>query len=363
MDDLAIITERNRTFVHHTQTIVNTHIPYIGLLKDKHELFRRTITGHEIGRGGNGVVYQLIDAQNKVALPLVLKRVISSNSKIIDHYIGMHSRVMDVIGESDCNTLLDIIALRSMRKDDGLFVADTIMHRMDGDLHDILYHISASGFYSDAVQSLAHATRDLAEGLSQLHRSGLCHMDVKDLNIMLRRNDSGNGQFDFDAQLGDFDALSFINNPHDSCVGQCGTPEFMPPELVTNPQPVSYSDRCDWWSVGMVIVRSMLSIQMSSDFIDKLQHKYPCCRKDGDRLLIGNIHNQQFLDIIVSDITGHIIMSDQVMAEKNLLHHPPDEHRLVVGVMCDLITLLLVVDPSQRAGYNVVSQKLASINK
>lgn len=100
------------------------------------------------------------------------------------------------------------------------------------------------------VYTEKHA-RDLArrmlEGIQFLHDRGIAHRDIKPENLLLMDEHS-----DTQLKLADFGfARRFDqNDPDASMKTKCGTPAFVPPELVLGRR---YGPKCDVWSAGCTL--------------------------------------------------------------------------------------------------------------
>ena len=77
--------------------------------------------------------------------------------------------------------------------------------------------------------------------LDILHKNNIMHRDIKPDNLMI----------DSEGYLKMIDfGLARILNPNQLAYTQCGTPDYMSPEVV---QGHNYSYSSEWWSVGIVI--------------------------------------------------------------------------------------------------------------
>lgn len=100
------------------------------------------------------------------------------------------------------------------------------------------------------VYTEKHA-RDLArrmlESIQFLHTKGIAHRDIKPENLLLMDEDS-----DTQLKLADFGfARKFdLKDPDRSMKTKCGTPAFVPPELVLGRK---YGPKCDIWSAGCTL--------------------------------------------------------------------------------------------------------------
>lgn len=100
--------------------------------------------------------------------------------------------------------------------------------------------------------------RDLArrmlESIQFLHERGIAHRDIKPENLLLMDERS-----DTKLKLADFGfARRFdLNNQEKSMKTKCGTPAFVPPELVLGRR---YGPKCDVWSAGCTLVSALFSL-------------------------------------------------------------------------------------------------------
>ena len=106
------------------------------------------------------------------------------------------------------------------------------------------------------VYTEKHA-RDLAkrmlESIQFLHERGIAHRDIKPENLLLMDEHS-----DTQLKLADFGfARKFdMENPDGSMQTKCGTPAFVPPELVLGRK---YGPKCDVWSAGCTLFMLLVS--------------------------------------------------------------------------------------------------------
>ena len=93
-------------------------------------------------------------------------------------------------------------------------------------------------------QRAQYFTLKIALGISDLHKRGIVHRDIKLLNVFVGR--------DKDApkvKIGDFD-LACKLKPKEMTAQVCGTLDFMSPEVV---QEHYYSFKTDVWSLGVIL--------------------------------------------------------------------------------------------------------------
>ncbi|KAL7478329.1 hypothetical protein ACHAW6_004101 [Cyclotella cf. meneghiniana] len=92
--------------------------------------------------------------------------------------------------------------------------------------------------------------RDLARRMLQsiqfMHERGIAHRDIKPENLLIMSEHD-----DTDMKLADFGfARRFSLNDPDKMTTKCGTPAFVPPELVSS---IPYGPKCDIWSAGCTL--------------------------------------------------------------------------------------------------------------
>jgi len=114
------------------------------------------------------------------------------------------------------------------------------------------------------VYTEKHA-RDLAkrmlESIAFLHSKGIAHRDIKPENLLLMDENS-----DTQLKLADFGFARKFNmdRPDDSMKTKCGTPAFVPPELVLGRK---YGPKCDVWSAGCTLFMLLVSLCCAGGFI------------------------------------------------------------------------------------------------
>ncbi|EER13363.1 serine/threonine protein kinase, putative [Perkinsus marinus ATCC 50983] len=111
---------------------------------------------------------------------------------------------------------------------------------------------------------------DIARGLQHLHHLGVLHRDIKPTNILLTSDPDrmarmdgshyvlGSGQKGLRAMVSDFGTAELAaGGTSESHTGFTGTVEFTAPEVLRaaflNPDKVVYDERCDMWSLGIVL--------------------------------------------------------------------------------------------------------------
>ena len=107
----------------------------------------------------------------------------------------------------------------------------------------LLERLATKGLYSEAVT--AQCIRSIAEALAYCHEKGVVHRDLKPENILLSDDTD-----DATIKLADFGLSKLYNAETEMMFTQCGTPEFVAPEVMGG---TGYSMACDIWSLGVMM--------------------------------------------------------------------------------------------------------------
>lgn len=86
----------------------------------------------------------------------------------------------------------------------------------------------------------------LLEAVAFCHRKNIAHRDLKPENLLLLNNES-----DSEVKLADFGFAKQTDpkKPDNCLTTQCGTPEYVAPEIIAG---VSYGTKVDMWSLGVI---------------------------------------------------------------------------------------------------------------
>lgn len=106
---------------------------------------------------------------------------------------------------------------------------------------DLFFHLSRCGCFPEAMAKFYAAEIILA--LIHLHEQGIVYRDLKPENIML--------DVDGHVKLADFGlAKEGVTSELNGTYTMCGTPEYLPPEILNR---AGHGTAVDWWNLGMVI--------------------------------------------------------------------------------------------------------------
>lgn len=185
-----------------------------------------------LGRGGFGCVFLVRHGTQRYAL----KRV--SKGLTVKLEATEHLR-----WERDLLMMLDtpfITHLHRTYKDDQ-YIYFLLEAALGGDLYK-LSQCHPEVFTADRPRGYATAfyAACIIAGLEHLHERRIAFRDLKPENVML--DEQGYGK------IIDMGLARFVVG---KTYTQCGTPDYMPPEVIDPPHAHSLS--CDWWALGVVV--------------------------------------------------------------------------------------------------------------
>ena len=190
----------------------------------------------ELGKGGMGTVYKVFDNEikEKIALKL-LKPEVAADEETIERFRN-EMKLARKIGHKYVCRMYDL-----GRAEENYFIT---MEYVPGE--DLKSFIRRSGQLT--VGKAVYVSRQVLEGLTEAHRLGVVHRDLKPQNIMIDRE--GN------ARIMDFGIARSLKAKGITGAGvMIGTPEYMSPEQA---EVKDVDQRSDIYSFGVILYEMLV---------------------------------------------------------------------------------------------------------
>lgn len=165
----------------------------------------------------------------------------------------------------------------------------------------------------------------MLEACSWLHGRGLCHRDFKPENLILASKDD-----DTTIHLVDFGLAAHVDDER-AMKSQCGTPQFLAPEIVEGNPP--YGPKTDCWAVGVIAYNLLHGLPPFDPYNDMDQGAlFDDIRRNNwkfDPVTFDHVSDEA-KDLIAKLMTKDV--ESRLTAEQALLHpwFQMGEHALVV---------------------------------
>jgi len=209
----------------------------------------------ELGKGGMGRVYKVLDKETKERIALkLIKPEIASDRKTIDRFKNELTTARKIRHKNVCG-------MYYLGEDKGRPYI-TMEHVSGEDLKS-----SIRRFGNLPTGKAISIARQICEGLEEAHSLGIVHRDLKPNNIMI--DDYGN------ARIMDFGIARSIKGKSITGSGvMIGTPEYMSPEQVEGKD---VDERSDLYSLGVILyemVTGRLPFEGETPLSVAHKHKY-----------------------------------------------------------------------------------------
>jgi serine/threonine-protein kinase len=208
----------------------------------------------EIGKGGMGKVYKVLDKEvnAKIALKLI-KPEIATDKKVIERFRNELRMARDIAHKNVCR-------MYDLNKEDSSYFIT--MEYVDGE--DLKGLIRKMGRLSSG-QAISIA-KQVCDGLTEAHKLGVVHRDLKPQNIMIDR--------DGNARIMDFGIARSLSAKGITGAGvMIGTPDYMSPEQVEGKET---DQRSDIYSLGIILyemVTGRVPFEGDTPFTIGVKHK------------------------------------------------------------------------------------------
>ena len=208
----------------------------------------------ELGTGGMGKVYRAYDTKIKVEVALkILKPEIAADKKTIERFSSEIRLSRDITHKNVCR-------MHDMNEEEGTQYI-TMEYVSGEDLKSFIKRVGQL-----PAGKVISITEQICDGLSEAHRLGVIHRDLKPQNIMIDKE--GN------AKIMDFGIARSLKAEGITREGAIiGTPEYMSPEQVEGKES---DQRSDIYSLGIIMyemVTGQVPFQGDTPFSIAMKHK------------------------------------------------------------------------------------------
>ena len=185
----------------------------------------------ELGKGGMGRVYKVLDKETneKIALKLI-KPEVATDKKTIERFRNELTTARKIAQKNVCR-MFDL-----NREKDNYFI--TMEYVPGGDLKKFIRRSKQL-----TIGTAISIAKQICDGLAEAHNLGVVHRDLKPNNIMI--DDNGN------ARIMDFGIARSVKSKSLTGSGvMIGTPEYMSPEQVEGKE---VDQRTDIYALGIIL--------------------------------------------------------------------------------------------------------------
>ena len=184
----------------------------------------------ELGKGGMGRVYKVLDKETKEKIALkLIKPEIASDKKTIERFRNELTTARKIAQRNVCQ-------MYDLNKDKQSHYI-TMEYVPGEDLKSLIKRVKVD------IGTSIKIAKQVCDGLSEAHRLGVVHRDLKPSNIMIDKEG--------DAKIMDFGIARTVKGKGITGYGvMIGTPEYMSPEQV---EAKEIDQRSDIYSLGIIL--------------------------------------------------------------------------------------------------------------
>jgi serine/threonine protein kinase/Tfp pilus assembly protein PilF len=251
----------------------------------------------ELGRGGMGRVYKVLDKEvnAKVALKLI-KPELAADRETIDRFRNELKTARDISHKHICR-------MYDLGRAEGTYFLT--MEYVSGE--DLKSMIRMSGQLG--LGTAVHIALQVCEGLAEAHRAGVVHRDLKPSNIMIDREGT--------VRIMDFGIARSLKGKGPTGAGIIvGTPEYMSPEQVEGKD---VDPRSDLYSLGIILYEmttGRVPFEGDTPFTVGVKHKSE--KPQDPKQLNPNLSDdlsRVILRCLEKDKTGRFQSAEELQAE------------------------------------------------
>ncbi|KAF0972113.1 hypothetical protein FDP41_009809 [Naegleria fowleri] len=324
--------------------------------EDEHPLtypFRSLLRiGKEIGKGSNGFVYVVerrkdlntshLDIPLWISKKLALKQCFFTNPVKVQEYVTMHRAIMEISKNPESH-IVDIYDIQTIQvEESNTHVVEIVMQKMGFDLYSYTRRYLKGSLSLNTLKTLFSIIKQTVNGIRSIHMAGYCHLDIKEGNIMLNRDKT--------VKLIDFD---FSTNCNAVLTGRRGTLLYLSPEMANIKESSKPIDKCDVWSLGVVILNIMRKVQQFKKYdIVKIASKDMLVDDDHTVFIVGNAKEQSSVDTLIEKVC-HLDPSFNRDSEFSRYMH----------AISQLLSNMLKIDYHERYSVNELWNFIEKISK
>ncbi len=188
--------------------------------------------GKLLGKGGYAECYKVvaIETEEVYAIKIIpIKSLTNTKSRFIENEVKIHRALNHI-------NIVKLIDTFETTNDNGEKLVVVLLELCEGG--SLLDLIKKKKRMSEG--ETRGYLRQIITGLAYIHNQGIIHRDIKLGNILIGDNNI--------IKICDFGMAKYMSDDWDTI---CGTPNYIPPEVLTKKHP--HSPRSDVWSLGVML--------------------------------------------------------------------------------------------------------------